>query len=152
MPDDPLVEVRGVESLRELHLRLKEAGEGGLRRQLNKAIRAAAKPAIDAAKASASASLPRSGGLAGLIAGSKFATVIKTGSQSAGVSIKAAAGHDIAALDQGSLRHLTWGHKPWVAQAVTPGWFTRPIADRSPAIAAGIDEALAATAAQIAGK
>lgn len=151
MPDE-LVSLTGREGIHRVYRDLKEAGEKDLQRELTKSIRLATKPAKDAAKASALAVLPHRGGLARLIASSRVTNLVKKGSRSAGVQIKAASGHDIKSMDEGRLRHLTFGHKPWVQQAVTPGWFTTPIAALAPDITKSIDEALAVTAAKIAGK
>jgi hypothetical protein len=89
------VEVTGSAHLRRVYAQLREAGDRGLRLELNKAIRLAAKPAQEAVRASARTTLPRRGGLAALVAASKLTTAIKTGSQSAGVTVKAAGRHDI---------------------------------------------------------
>jgi hypothetical protein len=37
---------------------------------------------------------------------------------------------DLPAVDAGLLRHKLFGHPPWYSQAVMPGFFTGPPADR----------------------
>lgn len=34
---------------------------------------------------------------------------------------------DLNAIDRGRVRHPTYGHRPWVIQAVKPGFFSRPM-------------------------
>lgn len=138
------IHIEGAAKLHAVAKHLKELGDGKLRRELTKAIRDATKPAKDAVKASALSRLPKRGGFAALVASSRVNTVIKTGSKSAGVQIKAVnAGDNIRATDAGNVRHPTFGNRnAWRDQKVTPGWFTEPIEQEAPAVQAAVMKAL----------
>ncbi len=74
----------------EMSARLKRAGRGDLRKQLHKEMREVAKPVLPAVRRSAAARFPRRGGLNTHMArGSRYRTAVKTGVQTAGVSIRA---------------------------------------------------------------
>lgn len=73
----------------ELSKRLKSAKKG-VRAEFHKAIREAAKPLLPAVRRQAEARFPRRGGLNRHMAkGARYRTVAKTGSATAGVSIRA---------------------------------------------------------------
>lgn len=154
------VVVEGAWQLKVLSRHLKEAGpEGkGLRKELLKEIRKAVEPAKDAARASAAADLPHRGGLAALIAGSKFTSRTKLGGRDVGVIISArhrkTGGRPgmiaLKAMDRGRLRHPVFGNrKVWVTQAVRPGWFTRPMEATAPAVRRDVLDAMEKTAEKI---
>lgn len=129
--------------LRDLARDLREAGRKDLKKAMTREIRDEAKPAIAAVKENARTSLPRAGGLAALIARSRFRTSIKTGKNTAGVQIVAKDSHDIRAINRGKVRHPVWGNrKVWVLQSVEPGWFDEPIEDRADAMREAIARAV----------
>jgi hypothetical protein len=105
-------------------------------------MRAEAKPMVPAVRESAATTLPRGGGLAALIAGSKFGVRTRLSSRSLGVKIVGASPHNIAAMNRGRLRHPVYGHDVWVTQQVEPGWFDKPLQKRAPAVRSGIKKAL----------
>ncbi len=128
---------------------LKTTGNSALRKELNKGIRDATAPAKAAVKASASAALPRRGGLASLIAKSRVTNKVTANDSGAKVTIRATNAHDIAGMNEGRLRHLCWGHKPWRTQSVRSGWFTDPIQSMAPQIHDRIEAAMDAVAKKI---
>lgn len=138
------VRIEGAAKLHRVYADLKELGDGKLRRELTKAIREATKPAKDAVKASALAKLPKRGGFAALVANSRVTNVVKTGSQSAGVQIKAVnPGDNIRATDAGNVRHPVFGNRTaWKDQKVPAGWFSEPIAAEAPKVQAAVLKAL----------
>lgn len=80
----------GAAVLYEMSAKLKRAGEGGLRKRFHKRMREAAKPLLPAVRRSAASRFPRRGGLAAHMAkGSRYRTAVKTGAETAGVSIRA---------------------------------------------------------------
>lgn len=147
------VRIEGAQKLKAVYADLKEMGDGKLRRELTKAIREATKPAKDAVKASALDKLPKRGGLADLVAASRVTNVIKLGSKTAGVQIKAInAGDNIRATDAGHVRHPVYGNRAvWKNQDVTPGWFTEPVEQSAPAVRAAVIKALDDMASRIHG-
>ena len=86
MSEPPFV-VNGVEDFLAVSRRLRDSGELGLRKELNRRIRVAAKPAVAAVRASARAGLPQSGGLNEFIARKRASVQTRTGA-SPGVRIK----------------------------------------------------------------
>lgn len=78
----------------------------------------------------AAAKLPKTGGLAALVAGSMSVRVnVDTGLTSAGVTLEYTAkgkgeNRDIPAMNDGLVRHPVYGHRArWVMQRVTPGFW-----------------------------
>ena len=119
----------GAAQLRVVAQRLKAAGGGGgLRRDLLRGIKAAADPVLNDVRSAAGAELPRTGGLAERVAGSKFSVQVRTGANTAGVRIRGQSGWNIASMNRGVLRHPVFGNRDvWVTQSIRPGWFDHPI-------------------------
>lgn len=126
----------GADQLAAVTKRLKAAGEQGkgLRKQLLKEIRLAAKPLVQDVRQSAMDTLPASGGLNRQIR-KGIGVRTRAAGKSVGVRIVAKNRYAIKSMDKGRLRHPVFGNRDvWVAQSVPPGWFTRPVE-------AGADEA-----------
>jgi hypothetical protein len=137
------VHVEGAAKLHTVATELKELGDGKLRRELGKAIRDAAKPMKDAVHESFLSKLPKRGGLNQLVARATISTAIKNGSRSAGVQLKAVnANASLKSIDAGSVRHPVFGRRAWVSQKVTPGSFTDPVTEHTPAVQAAVIKAL----------
>lgn len=133
MSDD--FEIRGAEQFLALSKRLKNAGETGLRKELNKALRNASKPLTLKTKAAARAKLPTRGGLAALVAGEPQRVQVRTGAGTAGVRIVVGKkGGGARAADAGLIRHPVFGTSTIVTQSVTPGWFSETAQDQAPQI------------------
>ena len=147
------IEVRGSRQLRDLGTRLKAAGaEAKMRRDMLAAIRSAAGEAIPDIRESARSTLPRSGGLADRVADQAFAVrtslVGKTGGR---VSIVGRGMKELRDIDRGRLRHPLWGNRRhWYQQKVTPGFFSKPIEKKAPAIRVRIIDAMASVARKLA--
>ena len=133
MSTSVVVSGEGADQLRVVAQRLKAAGGGGgLRRDLLRGIKTAANPVLDDVRASASAELPKAGGLAERVAGSKFTVQVRTGAKTAGVRIRGQSGWNIGRMNRGILRHPVFGNRDvWVEQSITPGWFDHPIQARA---------------------
>jgi len=137
------LKVEGIKNIRQVSIDLKAAGDKGMRRELYRAVSAAGKPLVQAARQSASQSLPHSGGLAELVSSSKMRTQMRTGARTAGVRIVATApnafskskapksfsrGIDLSAMDRGILRHPLFGYREfWYTQSVKPRWWSDPM-------------------------
>lgn len=109
--------------------KLKAAGRGDLRKELNKSLRAPAKRIIPATRKVAKARLPQEGGLAARVAKAPQRVQIRTGASTAGVRVVVSKKSGAArTLDKaGTVRHPVYGRKgPWVVQRVpgAQGWFT----------------------------
>ena len=109
--------------LSALITRLRNAG---VERELEVALRRAARPMADVARQGARDTLPRKGGLAEVIAATKFSTTVRISGNNVVAQVIGRSRHDLAALDRGRDRHPVFGNrKVWVNQRITPGWFSR---------------------------
>src|SRR5512139_3203673 len=130
MPQD----ATGAADFHRLATRLKDADKP-LRRRVNKALRDIAKPlALDMRESGAEA-MP--GGLADIVRTARPTVQLLRGSGPAGgkVAIKLRLpGHDLVAMEDGRLKHPTFGHKPWVLQSVDAGAFTKPFLEAGPKV------------------
>lgn len=132
--------MKGANDFLALSKRLKAAGEKGLRNELNKAMRDAAKPLIPKVRAAAAAQLPQSGGLAQRIAKKPFRAQTRTGAKTAGVRI---VGTKVdPRIDEGRVFHPVFGHKPGVVQSVRGGYFSDTLQRENAAIRAEVLRAL----------
>ena len=125
-----------------------------LKRELFSELRAAAKPAIEDARASALATLPNRGGLNALVASASVGARTRLAGRSPGVRIKATGkqAKQLRQMDEsGTWRRPTFGRGPWVTQTYTPakGWFTDPIENRKPKYRAAVEDAVKKTAAKV---
>jgi hypothetical protein len=139
-----VIELHGADDLARLSRVLKDAGEKDLQRQLTAGIRAAMEPVKEALHRSAEAKLPKRGGLAAGIAGSKMRVTRRNTGRSIGVRLRVENPDNIRRLDRGSVRHPVFGR--WLpgvpAQHVPTGWFTEPTEAARPAFAAAVDQAM----------
>lgn len=143
--------IDGANQLEELGRRLKEAGNGALRRELLAGIRTVVKTLIPPVQQGAEDRLPRSGGLAARVAGQKFAA--RTSLASGRVSLRGENGmKSLSDIDKGHLRHPIFGMRSkgmWRAQSVTPGFFSNPIEIRIPKIREGVDQVMSDVAKKL---
>lgn len=130
--------VTGVDQLERLGRDLKAAGDKDLRKELLKAGREIGKPIKAEIAASALATLPRRGGLAAVIARARVRVSTRLSGRNVGVSIIGKlAGHDVKGIDEGLVRHPVYGRGTWVAQRITPGYWTKVFDGPAPDIARG---------------
>lgn len=129
------LDLKGAEEFFAAAKKLKEAGATGLTKELNTALRKSMTPARQAVKAGALSTLPSSGGLARIVARSKFRT---RRTRKIGIALKASGGPgggaQLGAMDEGWLRHPVYGRGGWARQSVTPGWFSKPMQKQVPRI------------------
>lgn len=122
------VSVNGASVFRSYAQTIRSAGPE-MRVEFRKALNRATKPIKEDAKANALATLPKRNGLAKTVAGSTYSTRYSQGAN-AGVRIevkgKGRKGKpvNVYALDNGTVTHPTYGHRPEVVQRVRPQWFT----------------------------
>lgn len=141
-------EVRGADEFHKLSKALKAAGRTDLRKELNKALRDAAKPLIAKTRAVARAQLPHHGGLAESVAKAPQRVQVRTGDQTAGVRIVASG--PVKGANSGVVRHPTWGNREkFVEQKVPGGWFDETLADSAPEARPHLEAALEQIAEQI---
>lgn len=126
---------QGAEDFFKLSKRLKMAGELGMRKELHRGMRGAAKPLIPKVKAAALRTLPRRNGLNERIAGKKYAAQVLTGITTAGVRITGAK-VDPRINNEGRVFHPVFGRRPGEIQMVpaAKGYFSDTIADSAPDI------------------
>lgn len=141
-------DVTGADSFLRLSKALKAAGQTGLRRELNKAVKAASKPAIKAVKDAAAAGLPQRGGAAAFIAGKRFRVATKTG-KDPGVSVVMA--KQDARLDTaGRLAHPVFGNRQrFAVTRVRPGILSDGFQSSVNEVRPEIEKALEAVAEQV---
>lgn len=144
--------------LQALAARLKEAGDVGLLREMQKALRDAAAPVPDDIRHGLWPKLPN-----------PYAEVLnedldikiqtRSSPNDARVSVIATTQgvggvqrRRIRRLDQGILAHPLWGNRRrWYNQPVQPGWFSQPARDDAPRARAEMDKALERVREQIEG-
>jgi hypothetical protein len=118
--------ITGADQLKALGAEFKKAGAGDLRKEMLRDFRAESAPLISDIRASASDILPRRGGLGARVAKSKIRAANRLSGSSVGMRITGTNRYSLKQIDAGTVRHLTFGHKPWKDQAVRPGWFDKP--------------------------
>jgi hypothetical protein len=121
------VEVQGVDQLVALAQTLRTVGDVALKKELRSGLTRAARSLIKNVRRSALTRLPKKGGLAKRVARSKITTSARTTGSGAGVTILARSGYDISSINRGRVRHLSFGHLPWVDQSVSPGFWADPL-------------------------
>lgn len=145
------VTISGAHQLHALSKRLKEAEDKGLKRELGRGIRKAARPLIVDVRQSARSTLPKRGGLAELVAKSKFGVRTRTSGQGVGVRLIGTSGIDLRSIDLGRVRHLVYGRpNSWVEQKVTPGFWTQTLQGGAPQVRLEIVGAMDRVARKIA--
>jgi hypothetical protein len=117
-----------------------DGASAGLRKELPRALRRAAVPMVKAIRAEARGSLPS--GLGEYVAKSSITTTVRTGADNTVVQIRGRRKQerpggkqvDLPAINQGRVRHPTYGRQPWVSQAVRPGFWDRGSETAAPAV------------------
>lgn len=118
------VEVRTApEQLQALNKALKQAGQKDLKRELNGALRRAAKPMQAQARINYAKRLPREGGLAKKASRARMSVAQKRtlgGAPSLQLVSRHPTGQkmDMRAIDAGLIRHKTFGRLPWHVQRI----------------------------------
>jgi hypothetical protein len=127
--------IKGANDFLALSKRLKAAGEKGLRNELNKVMRDAAKPLIPKVREAARTSLPKHGGLNERIAKKPLRAQTRTGARTAGVRIVGSK-VDPRINNEGRVYHPVFGNKPGVVQQVpaAKGYFDETLANEGPGI------------------
>lgn len=160
------------DDLKDLQRRLKEAGERGLSRELNKSLNTAVKPLKMELPKSARRVLPSRGGLAERIAKSKISIRKKPN----GLVLVAKNDYQLAKMDnpgvirkpvfprRSRLQRVTGRNKgraklqtnrkkwAWESQRIKPGWFSEPTARAGKQITTEVENAVKAVARQIEGR
>lgn len=122
-----MIEVQGINQLGILADRLKAVAARGVEQEISKGAGNALKTLPRTLAASALATLPRSGGLAGDVAQDILQNARRT-SRRWGARVTVSSDYAIGRMDQGSLLHPLYGDKShWFAQRVNPGFAKRPM-------------------------
>jgi hypothetical protein len=111
-------------------------------RELQKTMRRLANPLKKSARQGALQILPYHGGLNEWIARANFSASVRLNGKGAGVRITAAGRSQLNEMDDGTVRHPTYGKRPWVRERITPGWFSKPLELDAPKVRDGILKAL----------
>lgn len=116
---------RGVQQLAALSVALKDQANRGLKNELAKSLRRATKKPIGIARQNARDRLPRKGGLAELVAGSKISTRNRITGKNPSITVVAANPNNIRAVNAGKVRHPVFGRETnWTVQTVPAGWWS----------------------------
>lgn len=165
-----MIKIEGTEQLERVSARLLEAGNVALQKQMLRNLRVSVQPVKPLIRAEALRTLPHAGGANVWVASSKVtvgATVAAKGAnvvvraaqpngavkakkaraKAAGKTYRGSATHNLTAIDQGVLRHPTYGHNPWKDTAVKPGFFTRPCKLMAPSVLVACNLTVTETAA-----
>lgn len=140
-------EILGTDQLKVFGAKLKEADKA-LRLKMGRNIRAATAPLKTTIPQSAQR-LPKSGGLADLVAKSKVSTRITNNAQGVAVRVTTSSSDNITAIDKGHVRHKTFGHEPWSDQDVAPGFWSDPVEALRGPITAAVQAAVTETAKEL---
>ena len=137
--------------LEALAFRLRRAGDGGLLREVTRAMRDAAEPVPGEIRADLAPHLPNRYA-ADLDADVRLGVSVRTGQGDPGVSVTGQAtgsARRLRTLDAGILHHPLWGDREhWRRQEVQPGWFTGPAEAGGPRVRTAIEQALEDVAAK----
>ena len=149
---------RGSAELAALAVRLKVAGDKGLRVELLRGLKKGADPLVKAVAEAARAQLPKRGahnsvnsGLNEQVAGQKVKVQVRTGARTAGVRLYTTA-PDTSQTDAGYVRHPVFGNrKVWVRQEIPSarGWWSVTLAHGAPDVQPELTAAMERVAAQI---
>lgn len=155
------MDINGADQLVRLSKALKDAGAKDLQRELSKGIRDAVKPAKAAIRQSALDTLPSRGGLNERVANRVAPRIRRSTSGRGGSGVRLIAigkrgMKEIVRLDRGELRHPVWpradqtrGEWTWVDQAITPGFWTKPLEALAPEIRREVLASMEAVAKKI---
>ncbi len=151
----------GNKQLDLLAIRMRAAGDGGLRRELLAGLRAGVRPVIPALQEAARSELPRKGGLGEWVAGSRFTVRTSLTPGVARVQIVNQPSRDTSrrgsgsvqfGSDKGVVRHPVFGHMDrWAQTTVRSGWFSRTVEGKLPEVTAELTATMRAVADRLAG-
>ena len=149
------VHVRGQEKLTRVARLLEHHGRARtIRRRMGKDIRSGSEVITREQRSALTTGLPKRGGAATTITGqAKLSTRISLAtSRSTGVTIVDSwKGHNVPAIDQGSLRHPLWGNRRhWFNTSIRPGLLSRPVERNRRRVQIAIIRTLDALAEEIA--
>jgi hypothetical protein len=116
----------GSAQLAALAVRLKVAGDKGLRVELLRGLKSGAEPLVEKVAEAARAQLPKKGGLNEQVAGEKVKVQVRTGARTASVRLTTSA-PDTEQTDSGFVRHPVFGNrKKWITQRIpaAKGWWS----------------------------
>ena len=151
------LQLKGADQLGDLAKRLKAEGESGkgLRRELLKEIRAAAKPLAEDAKAAVKGlptKPPEDTGLR-----RRVAALVKVRTRTSGrrvgvrITVGKLDGTNLPRrLNKGSWRHPVHGTDTWVTQTIQSGWFDKTLRRGAPRVRVRVRAAMKRTANRIA--
>jgi hypothetical protein len=128
---------------RDISRRLaKASAEDVVTRAIGDAIEATG-PVLEAAARSGASRLPKRGGLAAVVAGTRINR--KSTRRRGYYNLRLVAGknavRDPGRINRGRIAHPTYGRWPWVFQNVQRGWFTEPLKAEAPMIRARAEAA-----------
>lgn len=145
------VSFRGSQKLDALAHRLEAAGRSDLEEELDAELRKPARRLRSAVYASVPPHMPV-GYETPLATSLRFRDDVRTGGSGGRVRVAMSSRRDIAALEEGRLRHPVYGNQNvWVVQRIRPGFWSEPTERVMGEVQDGMIAALDRVAAKIAG-
>lgn len=145
--------VTGADHLAAVGADLRRVADKDLTKKFQKAMQHAAAPLRDEAAAAALYVLPKRGGLAELIGDRKnFTAKVRTRGPRTGVRVESKKNHDVASLERGRIRHLTFGRPPWVSQPTDRNWFTTAETRKAQTVRPELEKAMDEIKTELAGR
>lgn len=137
------ISTRGARDFLAVSKYLKNAGEGGLRKEFHKTVRDAAKDLPKKVKEAARQRGPKKGGLNQALAKKPVRVQTRTGAKTAGVRVVGTK-VDPRINDLGRIQHPTFGHKPTQVQydPALKGYFDDTMTKEGPAATANVSRAM----------
>lgn len=137
------VSVRGAEKLAILSRALREVGDKDLQRELYAGLNRAVKPLTAEVKLSTGRYLPARYAVE-LSRDLKVRSRRRTGGRNPALYLLGTAkNRDIRSLNRGRLRHPLYGNRRrWYNQPITPGWWSRELAQGAPQVRDELEQTL----------
>jgi hypothetical protein len=139
----------GEQQLRTLAAAIKAAGGKEFGREVDRAMRRAARPLTRSARQGAMQVLPYRGGLAERVARSRFTAAVRNRGASASLTIRGSGRYNLNRMDEGTVRHPVYADTrktrrewAWVNQRIRPGWFTDPLLLDAPKVRNELEDAM----------
>lgn len=145
------LQVRGSADLARVGARLREFGDKGLTREVQRGLQRATKPMREAGQRAAASEFPQAGGLADRVVSSKFSSRSQMRGRNPGVRIVVSGGLDLDAVDRrGIVRHPVYGNRDvWVDQRIKPEIISGAFEEKAPVARVEIDKVLTEAARKL---
>lgn len=124
--------IEGLEDLRRLG-EVYRAGDKAIRKAIRDALSKVGKPVAEHVRDEGADDLPQRGGFAARIQAARIGVSLTASTRTTSVALRLRTreGYDLGSVERGRLRHLVYGHKPWIDQAVRAHVFGDAFGDQA---------------------